>query len=122
MNLRLDSKSIRVRVSLEEAKMLSRSGRIQESLPLPSGHLLLELTGTEQEKLSLCATGSQWINLGVPRSVLNNLLLVKESGRPSSKKALEARETVCFGSEPIELRFEIDCFTAMKNTKEGEKP
>ncbi len=117
MNLRLDSKSIRVRVSLEEVKILAEGGKIQESLPFPPGYLFLELNETNQEKLSLDSTGKQWL-LNVPKSDLRNLMLSIESVKPASKQALEVRETIYFESVPIELRFEIDCLTTRKNKKE----
>lgn len=117
MNLRLDSNSIRIRVSLEEAKFLFHDGKIETTLPLPTGDLFLELIQDVQEKLSLGSSHNQRINLGVPSSVLKGLLLEIASVSPSSKQALGVCETIYFDAKPIELRFEIDCFTTRQKTK-----
>lgn len=110
MNLRLDSKSIRVRVNLTEAKALVQGEKIQELLPFPTGSLVVELSETKQEKLSLCTDGKQCF-LNVPKSILTKLLFNIESVKSSSKQALGVGEMIHFESKPIELRFEIDCFT-----------
>ena len=117
MNIRLDSKCIRVRVSFDEAKTLCRVGKIQEAISFPTGYFFLELNETEEENLSCASSGERRINLCVPKLALKRLMLSIESESLTSKKSLEIYEMTVVDSKSVELRFEIDCFTEKKKMK-----
>ena len=105
MNLRLDSKSIRVRVSHQEALQLAKEGMLSEWLPLAGKRLELRLQCQEGKLLFVESPSAECVAIHIPLVKLHSMLTMKE---------VEMRNVLHDGLNPIEIRFEIDRFT-LKN-------
>lgn len=103
MNLRFDSKSIRIRVSQEEAEKLASEKQIREQLPFPEENLNVIISCTEGTDLTL----NENFEMNVPYQDLQRIL-------QASSKEDELRGNFTSHSLQAELRFEIDRFTRKK--------
>lgn len=109
MNLRLDSESIRVRVSQEEAVHLLGAGVLSESLPVqPLWVEILVERQTEPVILSPLAPLGSGLSIKVSRDDLDRAIKGKE---------LELHGAFVQKERSIRVSFEIDRFTLKKHSK-----
>jgi hypothetical protein len=120
VNLRLEAKSIRVRVSFQEAQVLLEEKQLSEFLPLPQSGLGLRVFCGQVETLGLQRNGRGDLELNVPRSQLETILAVIQSGKVD-KSELELNSSFKSGAEDVSLCFEVDRFTLLKGRKELNK-
>lgn len=115
MNLRLDERMARVRVTREEAIRLAESGELTQRLPMLGidGELRV---GLHAGDLRLEATGmGPTLQLRVPRSGLEAMLAL-------GRAAGELRSEVVTRSARFEVSFEIDRFTRSDRARVRETP
>ncbi len=111
VNIRFDSRSVRVRVSLEEAMTLNQNGRLVENFA--SGNLSVEISlALDQDTAMRYHFEGKRVELTVRKRDLTELLLV----RPSREESIRT-EVIETRAEPIEVIFEIDLFTRKKKGK-----
>lgn len=109
MNLRIDSKSARIRVSHHEATKLLAEGELLEPLALPGfGSMLRARCTDDADGLELMASGLDWIEARIPRNQLAELL---QNG------GVELKASAPVGASRVELRFEIDRFSLARKER-----
>ena len=120
MNLRLDTSSIRFRVELSEAQILFQKGMLQESLPWGENDLLLKIHAVAQEKIFINPFRENCLELFVPKAGLESLL--SNVQQKAGKASLELKSKTTVRDKNIEIRFEIDHFSAKQKqtSKKGE--
>ena len=120
MNLRLDTNSIRFRVALSEAQILLQDGMLQESLPWGESDLLLKVHAVAQEKIFISPFRENCLEIFIPKVDLESLL--SNTQQKAGKASLELKSKTTVRNKNIEIRFEIDHFSAKQNqtSKKGE--
>lgn len=113
MNLKFSSRGVRLRVSIEEARLLARSGQLEERIAFPEEGMVIEIRLTNELFQPALFSFSEGRALAILRE--REFLDLLES-RPSRELALEA-ELDC-DDERTKFVFEIDLFSR-KATKEA---
>lgn len=107
MNLRLDSRSIRVRMDLEEAVLLEAEGSYSQEFSTPQGSLRINVQLETVEGLELTSEGPHDWGMRMPRSILETLVAAARSGR-GEKDEWEWKATASVPGGAVEVRIEID--------------
>ncbi len=102
MNLRLDSKSIRIRVSQMEAKKLLQVGILEEVLCFPNGVLAVQINTGSEDRLSLRESSE-------PNTIRIQVPLVELEGILSLPAGTRREDQISAGN----IRFEIDRFSKL---------
>ena len=120
MNLRLDTNSIRFRVELSEAQILLQDGMIEESLPWGESDLTLKIHSVAQARLFISPFRENCLEIFIPKVDLESLL--SNTQQKAGKASLELKSKTTVRNKNIEIRFEIDHFSAKQNqtSKKGE--
>ncbi len=113
MNLKLDSRSIRIRLKKDEAFELAREGKFEECFPLFDQDFGFNVRCKEDGKLSWEVLGHNHIELLVPQVELDDLLFF---GKNKSIK-----EVIQVGERTVEIRFEIDRFSSIPHSSPPSK-
>ena len=104
MNLRYDSRSMRIRVSQQEAEALLRSGEHIEALWSATGLSRVEVRCSDVERIMLVPDSTCALKVEVPRRALEEHI----KGGPEIASPLQS------GAAVGEIRFEVDRFTKRK--------
>mgnify|MGYP001612772977 FL=1 len=105
MNLRCDSKSIRIRLTQKEAETLLQAGQLVEALWSPTGLLRHEVRCTDGEQITFMTDAACALRVNVPRSALEAHV----------QGGAELVSQMRSGADSGEIRLEIDRFSKRRS-------